>query len=358
MLIFLLPTLLVGALLGGVGAFYLGPFLAPLTVPETAPLPTGAPSTTGSEGVAQLVKNVLPGVVTVVTKGGSRPSATSVGSGFIVDAARGFLVTNNHVITDRISTIVGAVEVSFDDGTTVPAKLIGRDPQTDIAVLQINAGSLHALTLADSDAIAVGSSVIAIGSALGDFRNSVTGGLVSAKGRRLPSESNPEIYLENLLQTDAAISPGNSGGPLLSVASGQVIGMNTLVVRETGSEGLGFAIASNTIRTIVDELISKGRVERGFIGINYLNVNGRTAVSLGLPPSTTGVLLTQIGPNSPAALGGLKVNDVIVAVNDERVESNHPLQTVMLKYRSGDRVRLNVLRVGALIIVEIVLGRQ
>jgi 2-alkenal reductase len=243
--------------------------------------------------------------------------------------------------------------VVFSDNRKLEATLIGRDPLTDLAVLQVSAQSLKAALLGDSDAVPVGSTVVAIGSPLGEFQNTVTSGIVSAKGRRVAAS--PTIFLEDLLQTDAAINEGNSGGPLIWVATRQVIGVNTLVA--SNATGLGFAISSNTVRQIADELIRNGRVVRGFIGIQYTQLTARQAVQLGLPTGTTGIAVTGVVPGSPAQQAGIRVNDIITKVNDQVIDPQHPLQTLMVRFRPGDRVRLTLFRDGREQSIDLTLGQ-
>jgi 2-alkenal reductase len=351
--------LLVGALVGGTvgGAVGVGlagragldgtrpgePFVG-LPTP-TAVATGGPPGGAAAESlVVEAVRELAPAVVTVVQRSGSRDVGS--GSGFIIDL-RGYIATNSHVVSTPQGAAGAGFEVIFADDTRVPARLVGRDPETDVAVVQIDPGgrSLKLATLGDSDEIPVGATVVAIGSALGDFRNSVTVGVLSGKGRRFP-EVNSQIFLEDLLQTDAPISPGNSGGPLIWASRKQVIGMNTLVVRETGSEGLGFAVSSKTVREIAEELIRSGRVERGLIGIGYQ-----------LNPRASGVLITQVQAGSPGAQAGLRQGDVLTKVNDQVIDAEHPLKTIMLRFRPGDRVRLTVVRDGREQQVEVTLGR-
>ena len=349
--------LLVGALVGGAVGGAVGAGLAdrwgigsPSSVEVFTSLPTAPPVQATSvpggsnEGpVVEAVRELAPAVVTVVQKFGSRDVGS--GSGFIIDP-RGYIATNSHVVSTQQGAAGASFEVIFSDDRRVPARLVGRDPETDVAVLQIDpAGrSLKIATLGNSDQVPVGSTVVAIGSALGDFRNSVTSGVLSGKGRRFP-EVNSQIFLEDLMQTDAPISPGNSGGPLIWASARQVIGMNTLVVRETGSEGLGFAVSSNTVRQITEELIKSGRVERGLIGIGYQ-----------LNPRATGVTITQVQPGSAGAAAGLRQGDVITKLNGQVIEAQRPLKTIMLRFRPGDRVRLTVVRDGREQEIEITLG--
>jgi 2-alkenal reductase len=366
-----LPIFLAGAIVGGIAGGTAatvigGPRsfepLSPLPPATLAPAPsvTSAPAGTTqvtSAPVVDVVQDLAPSVVTVVNKLASG-QAQSSGSGFLVDAQRGYVLTNSHVVSNVRGTGAGAsFDVIFSDDRKVSARLVGRDPDTDVAVLEVGAQSVKALALGNSDEAPIGGTVIAIGSALGDFRNSVTVGVLSGKGRRLQSENDPNIFLEDLVQTDAAISPGNSGGPLILAATRQVVGMNTLVIRVQGSEGLGFAVSSNTVRQIADELIKNGRVERGRIGIAYSQLSARQAASLGLPSNTTGVLISDVVPGSPAAAAGIKAGDVVVKVNDQQIDEEHPLLTIMLKYRPGDKVRLTILRDGRQQTVEVTLGR-
>jgi S1-C subfamily serine protease len=295
--------------------------------------------------------------VTVINRLANGTTQSS-GSGFVIDAARGYLVTNNHVIENVRDTNPGAsFDVIFSDNRVVKgARLVGRDDKTDVAVLQVPAGGLRAATLANSDEAPVGSTVVAIGSALGELQNTVTSGIVSAKGRRVPETE--LIVLEDLIQTDAAINEGNSGGPLIWAGTKQVVGMNTLVNRQAGAEGLGFAISSNTVRDIANELIKNGKIERGAIGIGYNLLTPRTAAALGLPAQTQGIIVTQILTGSPAAQAGLKANDVVAKVNDQQIDDTHPISSILLHTRPGDRVKLTIIRDGKQQTVDLTLGRQ
>ena len=247
--------------------------------------------------------------------------------------------------------------VIFSDNYVVKgAKLIGRDDKTDIAVLQVPADGLKAATLANSDDVPVGSTVVAIGSALGELQNTVTTGIVSAKGRRIPETDT--IVLEDLIQTDAAINEGNSGGPLIWAATKKVIGMNTLVNRQAGSEGLGFSISSNTLRDISNELIKNGKIDRGAIGIGYTLLTSRAAAALGLPAQTQGVIVSQVLAGSAAAQAGLRATDVITKLNDLQIDGTHPISSILLHTRPGDKVKLTIIRDGKQQTVDVTLGRQ
>jgi 2-alkenal reductase len=359
--------LLTGVILGGVAGGAVATVLTShdtLIVPEqpsASSLPTAAPVQvpTGADPVVDVVKELLPTVVTVVNRASSG-QAQSSGSGFVIDASRGYIVTNNHVVENVRGSGVGAsFDVIFSDDKNVKATLVGRDPFTDIAVLRIPSAAPKAAPLADSDSVPVGATVVAIGSPLGEFQNTVTTGVVSAKGRRV--QESAEIFLEDLIQTDAAINPGNSGGPLIWAATRQVVGMNTLVAAnpqtDSQAQGLGFAVSSNTIRQIADELIKNGKVERGFIGISYAPLSARAAISLGLG-ANAGIVVQQVVAGSPAAAAGLRPNDVITKLNDQSIDQQHPLGSLMVRFRPGDRVRLSILRDGKPQTVEVTLGRQ
>jgi 2-alkenal reductase len=298
-------------------------------------------------------------VVTVVNRA-ANGQAQSSGSGFVIDAQQGYVATNNHVVENVRGTGTGsAFDVIFSDNRTVKATLVGRDPQTDIAVLKVPAQGLVAAPLADSDRAPVGATVIAIGSPLGEFQNTVTQGVISAKGRRVQETS--QVVLEDLVQTDAAINPGNSGGPLIWIAARQVVGMNTLVqldpTTDTQAQGLGFAISSNTIRDISNELIKNGQITRGFIGISYTPLTPRQAIAAGLN-TPAGITVSAVVRGSPAEVAGIRVGDIITKMNDQLIDQTHPLNALMVKTRPGDKVRLTLIRDGQTQVVEVTLGRQ
>jgi S1-C subfamily serine protease len=354
--------LLVGVIVGGIAGGATATLLEgrapaePVATPAPSALATASPVTVpaGADPIVDVAREMLPTVVTVVNRNASGQQQSS-GSGFIIDA-RGYVVTNNHVIENVRGGGAGAsFDVIFSDNRTMKATLVGRDPDTDIAVLQVSAGgSLRVAQLANSDTVPVGATVVAIGSPLGEFQNTVTTGVVSGKGRRV--QESQTVFLDDLIQTDAAINPGNSGGPLIWAATRQVIGMNTLIADPSQAQGLGFAISANTIRTVTDELIKNGKIERGFIGIQYAPLSPRAAVALGLPPAA-GIQLSAIVPGSPASQAGLRAGDVITKLNDQQIDQEHPLQSLMVKFRPGDRVRLTIIRGTTTQTVEVMLGR-
>ncbi len=361
----LLVGVIIGGLSGGAAATVItGRAPADLVAlsPIPSALPTSAPANVapGVDNTVDVVRDLLPAVVTVVNRGQNGQPQSS-GSGFVIDAQQGYIATNNHVVENpRDETRAGiSFDVIFSDNRTVKATLVGRDPATDIAVLRVPAQNLVAAPLADSDKAPVGGRVIAIGSPLGEFQNTVTEGVISAKGRRV--QESAAVFLEDMIQTDAAINPGNSGGPLIWIAAKQVVGMNTLVQvdpqTETIAQGLGFAVSANTIRDIANELIKNGQIVRGFIGIGYLPLTPRQAISLGLP-AAAGITVETVVANSPASQAGIRAGDIITKVNDQQIDQEHPLTSIMVKTRPGDRVKLTVIRGGQAHVIELTLGRQ
>ena len=352
--------IVIGAVGSAAGGYVATRSIAPVD-PMSAPSATARPVTVipapASDVIVDVVNELLPTVVTVINRL-PNGQAQSSGSGFVLDAALGYVVTNNHVIENVRDTNAGAsFDVIFSDNRVVKgAKLIGRDDKTDVAVLQVPPDGLKAATLANSDDVPVGSTVVAIGSALGELQNTVTTGIVSAKGRRVPETDT--IVLEDLIQTDAAINEGNSGGPLIWAATKRVIGMNTLVNRQAGSEGLGFSISSNTVRDISNELIKSGKIERGAIGIAYTLLTPRAAAALGLPAQTQGVIVGQVLAGSAAAQAGLRPNDVVTKINDQQIDGTHPISSILLHTRPGDKVKLTIIRDGKQQNIDVTLGRQ
>jgi S1-C subfamily serine protease len=319
-----------------------------------------------------IVEKVGPAVVTVVSetaaprtpRGFGTPMqpmqpAQALGSGVIVDE-RGYVVTNNHVVAEGQK-----YQVILADGKKVSARLVGRDDYSDLAVLQIEGPLPAVASLGDSGRLRAGEPVIAIGSPLGDFRNTVTSGVVSATGRKL-DDSAPG--LTDLIQTDAPINSGNSGGPLVN-AAGQVVGINTAVVRGAGAgglfgaggsasaEGLGFAVPASTVRTVVDQLITSGVVARPYLGINYQTINPRIAAYYDLE-AKEGALVARVGPNSPARQAGLQQGDVITAVDGEKVGEQKSLAEILNKRKVGDEVTLTITRDGKEQTLAVKLGQR
>ena len=290
------------------------------------------------DSVAGIAQRVLPSVVSISTRS---IDGAGTGSGFVIDS-NGYILTNNHVISDAAQS-GGSIQVSLNDGTFYSAKVIGRDASYDLAVLKISASGLKALQFGDSDAVAVGDSVIAIGSPLG-LSGTVTTGIISAKNRAVTAgESNTESAFINALQTDAAINPGNSGGPLVD-ATGAVIGVNSAIASlgttsQIGSIGLGFAIPINQTRKTADQLIKNGVATYPVIGVS-LNMN---FTENGAQVSTNGRGILSGGP---AAKAGLRGGDVIISIDGKEIYSPEELIVSIRAKNVGDRVTLGFLRDG------------
>ncbi len=291
------------------------------------------------------VRKVGPAVVTVVNQldtgvaGNSFSlTPTASGSGVIIDS-RGYIVTNYHVVENQQS-----LQVIFSDGNKASARLVGTDPFTDLAVIKVDVPVPAVAQWGDSDALEPGQPVVAIGSALGDFRNTVTAGVVSALGRDLEDANSPA--LRNLIQTDAAINHGNSGGPLIDL-NGQVVGINVAVVRGTGiggdvAEGLGFAIPGNTAREVSDQIINNGAVRRPYIGISYQNITPQIAAYYGLARDH-GILVSEVRPGSPADKAGIKPGSIITRFDGQELDQDTSLLELLMQHQVGDSVQLTVL---------------
>ncbi|MGH8460705.1 MAG: DegQ family serine endoprotease [Stenotrophobium sp.] len=272
--------------------------------------------------------------------------AQAIGSGVIVDAAKGYVLTNNHVI-DQADTI----KVRLNDDREYNAKLIGKDPATDIAVLQIKADNLTALPIADSDKLQVGDFVVAIGSPF-NLRQTVTSGIVSGLGRSGLGDG-----YEDFIQTDASINPGNSGGALVNLR-GELVGINSMILSQSGGNiGIGFAIPANLARNVMNQLIEHGSVERGHIGITGQDLTPDLAKAFGLNQNH-GALVSRVLPKSPADKAGIKSEDIILAANGKDIESFSQLRTIVGLMRVGDKVDFKILRKGKTINITVAVGKD
>src|SRR5689334_589967 len=259
----------------------------------------------------------------------------SAGSGVIVDAANGYVVTNFHVIKDALQVIV-----TLKDRRQFQAKLVGTDPGTDIALLKIEAKNLKALRLGNSDLLNVGDFVVAIGNPFG-LGQTVTSGIVSALGR---SGLDIEGY-EDFIQTDASINPGNSGGALINL-KGELIGINTAIIGPSGANvGIGFAVPSVMVKAVVDQIARYGEVRRGRLGASSEDITYDLATSLGLA-STQGAIISSVEPDSPAEKAGLKAGDVITAINGKNIRSSLDLRNKIGLMPIGETVNLDLIRNG------------
>ena len=316
---------------------------------------TGSPAAvTKTMSVNGVYKTAGPGVVeitvtTTSTGSGNSPfpfggsgsqSSEAQGSGFVYDSA-GHIVTNNHVIANA-----SKISVTFSDGSKYSATVVGADPSSDLAVLKVNAPSskLHPLSLGDSGKLAVGDGVVAIGSPFG-LEETVTTGIVSALNRDISSTNN--FTISGVIQTDAAINHGNSGGPLLNM-SGQVVGINTQIESDSGgNEGVGFAVPSSTISSVASKLISGQKVEHPYLG-----------VAVQTPANRSGAQIGQVTTGSPAAGAGLKVGDVITGFAGETIQSPEDLTAAVGAKAPGDKVTVTYVRNGTTKTTQVTIGTR
>lgn len=296
--------------------------------------------------ITRTVAKVSPSVVTIVgtVSGqadffGMTSEGQVSGSGVII-SPQGYILTNNHVIEGTNSIVV-----ELANGGQLQGKVVGSDKFADIAILKVDGQVPAVAALGNSDNLNSGETVIAIGSPLGDLKNTVTVGVVSATGRSL--DTGDGYQLTDMIQTDAAINHGNSGGPLVNLA-GEVIGINTLVVRSSGSssdtaEGLGFAVPANTARAISDQIIQKGYFARPYLGIRYQWITPDIASVYNLSVEW-GAYVAQMDQNSPASQAGIRRGDIITKVGDQTLDESHSYINTLFKHSPGEKVTLEVLR--------------
>ncbi len=317
------------------------------------------------EVIADVFKKVSPSTVAITTQsvtGGSRNSFQQVsqgaGSGFVI-SKDGYILTNKHVVPDGISS----VNVVMSDGREYTnVKVVGRDPSSDIAFLKIDgAPDLTPAQIGDSNEVEPGQQVVAIGNALGSFRNSVTSGIISGIGRPLTASDESGAsseQLEDMLQTDAAINPGNSGGPLVNL-KGEVIGINTAIA--TDGQSIGFALPINIAKAEMNSVITKGKIVKAYIGVRYVSLTAEIADHLKLPVKVGALVAGGSGqpavlPGSPAASAGIQADDIITKVNTTAVEEGKGLATLLAQYLPGDKVELTLLRGGKEQKISVTLG--
>ena len=372
----ILSCILVAVISGFVGAYIGGSMVtkdfqavltqaaAPVQVtPEGTPQVVNTSITINSSEIDTVITDVVqtiePAVVTVVgtipgtqTFFGKTADSQVSGSGFIV-SQEGFIITNNHVIEDTT-----LLYVILSDGTELDAELVSRDIYADLAVLKVDGNMPAVAPLGDSEDLKPGETVIAIGSPLGTFRNSVTVGVISATGRTL--DTGEGYNMENLIQTDAAINSGNSGGPLVNLA-GEVIGVNTLVLRGSSSsgsasaEGLGFAIPSDTVELISQQIIEKGYFARPYLGVGIQNVTSSIARRYNLEVEWGGYV-TEVTTGSPAADAGLRCNDIITRIGNIEITEENTYLNALFAYRSGDEVEIEFYRNGQRLTATVMLA--
>ena len=308
-----------------------------------------------SEGLAtvDVVKILKPSIVQIVTESigmgfFNQPiPSRGVGTGIVLDD-RGHILTNNHVIQGGERIIV-----TLSNGESFTAEVIGGDPSTDTAVIRIDADGLQPAKLGESAALEVGEDVIAIGHALGlPGGPTVSKGVISALGRSI--DTDPQTTIVDLIQTDAAINPGNSGGALVNTRA-EVIGINTAIIQ--GSRGIGFAINIDDAKIVAAQLVDRGYVERGFLGISPVNLDAGLASRLNLSVAQ-GILVARVIPDQAADGAGLREADVIVELGDERITNNGELSKFLLKHTPGETVRLVYYRGTTRVVGEVTLGER
>lgn len=332
---------------------------APEATQQTGAAAMFVSSTDVETTITQVVQQVGPAVVTVVgtaqvqTMPFGRVSTAEVSGSGVFISEDGYILTNNHVVEDTT-----ALSVVLADGTQQQAKLVGTDEYADLAVLKVDAAAPAVAALGNSDALDPGETVIAIGSPLGEFTNSVTVGVVSATGRSVDSGYGYQI--ENLIQTDAAINEGNSGGPLVNLA-GEVVGINTLVVRASNSgstaEGLGFAVAANSITAVAEQIIQTGSFARPTLGIDGQTITPNIAYRYRLPVEY-GVYITDLVPGGPADQAGLQVNDIITRVGGVALDESNSYLNILYQYQPGQQVTVGFNRAGQELEVQVTLGES
>jgi len=310
----------------------------------------------------EVVERVGPAVVTVINEqtlsdifGGEQTIQAGAGTGFIIDE-EGHIVTNWHVVTGGSSFIV-----ILADGTEVEAELIGEDPRDDLAVVKIDPSAVPAtVPLGDSDELRPGQSVLAIGSPLGAFGNTVTAGIVSALDRDQLGQGESSICqnYSDLIQHDAAINPGNSGGPLFNLR-GEVVGVNTLGIPQSSTgvpvQGIFFAVPSNTVSAVVQQLIDRGFISAPFLGITMVALTPQLAAVNNLPVEN-GVYIDGVEPGGPADQAGIQPGDIILSIDGEEITPMDTLATHLLRYEPGDTVELTVLRGDEQMTVQLTFG--
>jgi putative serine protease PepD len=353
-----LPWAALGAALavgGGLGAGIASAANSSTSTPAANTTTSGASSGQVSVcDVTSVANQVIPSVVTISARGAE---GGGTGSGEVIKSD-GYILTNNHVIA--IAANGGSVEVQFADGQTVPATIVGRDPQTDLAVLKVDTSAkLKVIAIGSSSSVVVGQATVVIGAPLG-LSGTVTSGIVSALERsiQVPGEDNSAALLVGAIQTDAAINPGNSGGSMVN-CSGQLIGIPTAGAAVPnspgGSIGLGFAIPVNLAMTIADEIISTGSVAHAYFGLGAVPIPPSAAAQAGVPE---GLYVQTVTPGGPAAKAGLRTGDVITKINGQPATSTVQLQELTLTMKPGATVQLEYSRGGQSATATVTLGAE
>lgn len=312
-----------------------------------------------STTITNVVEETSPAVVTILgtipgelTVFGRAPDQQVSGSG-VIFSSDGHVITNNQVVEDAKK-----VSVILAGGSQLPAEIVGTDKFSDLAVLHVDKNKIaRAATFGNSENLSPGETVIAIGSPLGKFKNTVTVGVVSAMDRSIRVSEN--YQLEGLIQTDAAINQGNSGGPLINLA-GEVVGINTLIVRggtSAGAEGLGFAIPANRAKAIAEQIIKRGYFARPYLGVNWEWITPGIADAYNLPVDW-GAYISEVGQDSPAQKAGLRKGDIIIKFGERTLNNNNPFINALYDHSPGEKVTLTVKRKGETLKLEVILAER
>jgi serine protease Do len=341
---YLVPLTILAVLAFVLGVVYLDPGTGRTQTAE--PIKAAPESIPSDEPVARVASVLSPSVVQINVTGVQQTpygaqKEEDIGSG-VIYRPDGYIITNNHVVEGSRD-----VEVAFADGSTEQGRVVGTDPTTDIAVVKVNRNNLPAASFASGDPI-VGQMAVAVGSPSG-FESTVTSGIVSGTGREVPAQitgGRQDSSLVDLIQTDAAISPGNSGGALAN-RDGQVIGINVayLPPGETGAENIGFAIPSKTATSVADQIINNGEAVHPYLGVYLSDLTQETANRFGSPVDS-GALIERVEPGGPADQAGIRRGDIVIAAGKDEVQSSGDLISALRNYQPGDTVKLTVVRNG------------
>jgi len=367
----ILAASILSAVLASVGTVFtlgaVGALDRPTSSPASAPQATNAGSTQPiaideSSATIAVASAVSPAVVRITVTGSTNAGNlgvipdTGVGSGVIFDS-NGWILTNHHVVEGGEK-----FDVELKDGRVLTGSVYGIDTLTDLAIVKVNETGLPSAAIGESDALKVGQLVIAIGSPLGTYSNSVTSGIVSAKGRAITTDNNES--LTNLIQTDAAINPGNSGGPLLD-AGGNVVGINTAIAEN--SNGIGFAIPIDIARPIMAQAVAGEALSRPYLGIHFVSITRQIAETRKLPVNVGALVggfdangdpVSGVEAGKPADLGGVKDGDIIVSIDGKTIDEEHPLDATLAQFSPGATVTVDVLRDGAHVSLQVTLGTR
>ncbi|MGI8610020.1 MAG: trypsin-like peptidase domain-containing protein [Candidatus Dormibacteria bacterium] len=359
--------LVISLIAGGAGGYIAGSraprLVSGLAAPTTSGADASGPVTT-DESVAMVAaaKRVDPAVVTITATGGTQsplaaqgspaPQSTALGTGIIFDSD-GHILTNDHVIAGSTQFTVLFATAKHP----VTARLLGHDALNDLAVLKVDGQVPGIAQFGASRDLQPGQRVLAIGSALGDFKNTVTSGIISALHRTLAGQSE----MDDMIQTDAAINHGNSGGPLINLA-GQVVGINTAIAARDPnsgdiSQGIGFAIPSDRARDVAQQLLLHGSLSHPYLGITYQGIDSQLQAANSLPVDH-GALVSGIKAGSPSDQGGIKKGDIITAIDGQDIDQDNTLFAVLSKHKVGDKVKLSILRNGSKQSAEVTLGQR